>query len=102
MRVPWYLLIVLCRVHRALAEVEVQMLKTDMFLFHKTSYLNQEVDCTEPSPSVRVPWYLLIVLSRVHRALAEGEVQMLKQICFFFTKQAILIRRLTVLSLPLQ
>jgi hypothetical protein len=25
-------------------------------LFQKTSYLNVEVNCTEPSPSVRVPW----------------------------------------------
>ncbi len=26
------------------------------FLFYKTSYLNTEVNCTEPSPSVRIPW----------------------------------------------
>ncbi len=25
------------------------------FLFYKISYLNEEVNCTEPSPSVRVP-----------------------------------------------
>jgi len=24
--------------------------------FTKTIYLNEEVNCTEPSPSVRVPW----------------------------------------------
>jgi hypothetical protein len=27
-------------------------------LFYKTSYLNEEVNCTEPSPSVSVPWQL--------------------------------------------
>jgi hypothetical protein len=26
------------------------------FIFYKTRYLNKEVNCTEPSPSVRVPW----------------------------------------------
>ncbi len=26
------------------------------FLFYKATYLNEEVNCTEPSPSVRVPW----------------------------------------------
>ncbi len=26
------------------------------FLFYKTTYLNDEVNCTENSPSVRVPW----------------------------------------------
>jgi hypothetical protein len=26
-------------------------------LFHKTSYLNVEVNCTEPFPSVSVPWW---------------------------------------------
>jgi hypothetical protein len=25
-------------------------------LFYKTSYLNEEVNCTEPSPLVRIPW----------------------------------------------
>jgi len=24
--------------------------------FYKTSYLNEEVNCTEPSPSVSFPW----------------------------------------------
>jgi hypothetical protein len=27
--------------------------------FYKTSYLNEEVNCTEHSPSVRVPWLML-------------------------------------------
>ncbi len=26
------------------------------FLFHKTTYLKEEVSCIEPSPSVRAPW----------------------------------------------
>ncbi len=26
------------------------------FLFYKATFLNEEVNCTEPSPSVRVPW----------------------------------------------
>ncbi len=29
--------------------------KTNIFLFYKTSYLHKEVNCTEASPSVRVP-----------------------------------------------
>jgi hypothetical protein len=27
-----------------------------IFLFYKTTYSNEEVNCTEPHPSVRVPW----------------------------------------------
>ncbi len=27
-----------------------------ILFFHKTSYLNEEVNCTEPSPSVSIPW----------------------------------------------
>jgi hypothetical protein len=27
-----------------------------MYLFYKTSYFDEEVNCTEPSPSVRIPW----------------------------------------------
>ncbi len=30
--------------------------------FHKTSYLNEEVDCTEPSLSVSVPWFLPLTI----------------------------------------
>jgi hypothetical protein len=26
------------------------------FLFYITNYLNEEVNCTEPSPLVRIPW----------------------------------------------
>ncbi len=29
--------------------------KTEFSSFYKTSYLNEEVNCTEPSPSMRVP-----------------------------------------------
>jgi hypothetical protein len=32
------------------------MLYYSNLLFYKTSYLNEEVNCTEPSPSVSVPW----------------------------------------------
>jgi hypothetical protein len=27
-----------------------------IYFFNKTGYLNEEVNCTEPSPSVRVHW----------------------------------------------
>ncbi len=27
-----------------------------IYVCYKTSYLNEEVDCTEPSPYVSVPW----------------------------------------------
>jgi hypothetical protein len=29
-----------------------------IYLFYKTSYLNEEVNCTEPSPLLGVPWYM--------------------------------------------
>jgi hypothetical protein len=29
------------------------------FLFYKTTYLNEEVNHTDPSPSVRLPWFYL-------------------------------------------
>ncbi len=32
------------------------MLKFYIFFIYKTTNLNEEVDCTVPSPSVRVPW----------------------------------------------
>ncbi len=28
-----------------------------IFLFYKTTYFNEEVECNEPTPSVSVPWY---------------------------------------------
>jgi hypothetical protein len=31
-----------------------------MFLFYKTSYLNEEVNCTESSLAVRVPWFFTV------------------------------------------
>jgi hypothetical protein len=31
-------------------------LKILFFLFYKTSYYNEEVNCTEPFPSVSIPW----------------------------------------------
>ncbi len=31
-----------------------------VYIFYKTSYLNEEVNCTEFSPSVSVPWVILL------------------------------------------
>jgi len=31
-----------------------------MFLYYKTGYLIEEVNCNEPFPSIRVPWYELL------------------------------------------
>ena len=33
------------------------ILKIYVAFFYKTSYLNEEVNCTEPSPSVSIPWF---------------------------------------------
>jgi hypothetical protein len=35
------------------------ILKILLNLFHKTSYLKKEVNCTEPYPSVSIPWTIL-------------------------------------------
>ncbi len=32
-----------------------------ILLFHKTSYLNEEVNCIEPSPLVGIPWLSLLL-----------------------------------------
>ncbi len=32
------------------------IMKIYFFLFHKTAYLNEEVNRTKPSPSVSLPW----------------------------------------------
>ncbi len=32
-----------------------------LFSSYKTSYLNEEVNCTEPSPEVRIPWWNIYV-----------------------------------------
>jgi hypothetical protein len=34
----------------------ITMLQILMTSFYKTSYHNEEFNCTEPSPSVRLPW----------------------------------------------
>jgi hypothetical protein len=34
-----------------------------IYVFYKTCYLNEEVNCIEPSPSVRVPGRILAYLS---------------------------------------
>jgi hypothetical protein len=39
-----------------LVQIKSLLLKKYVFIFHKPSYLNKEVNCTEQSPSVRVPW----------------------------------------------
>jgi hypothetical protein len=31
-------------------------IENSIYIFNKTSYLNEEVNCTEPSPSVSNPW----------------------------------------------
>jgi hypothetical protein len=36
-----------------------------IYLFYQTSYLNEEVNCTEPSPSVSVPWFGFVNVSRL-------------------------------------
>jgi hypothetical protein len=40
------------------SSLEQQFLIQKIYIdfFYKTSYLYEEVNCTEPSPSVRVPW----------------------------------------------
>jgi hypothetical protein len=38
----------------------------------KTSYLNEEVNCTEPSPSVSVPWFDFIS-NAWHQEIENGE-----------------------------
>ncbi len=82
------------------------------YLFYKTSYLREEVNCTEPFPSVSV-----LCMYR-QGSLTEGEgsvlvdvlvltildlvLYILKLLLTFFTKQATLMRRSTVLSISLQ
>jgi hypothetical protein len=40
------------------------------FLSYETSYLNEEVNCTDPSPSVGVPWQ---ITSNTYMALFEND-----------------------------
>ncbi len=35
-----------------------QCWKSILFISYKTSFLEEEVNCTEPSPSVRIPWFV--------------------------------------------
>ncbi len=42
---------------------QLLILKSNFFLLYKTSYLNEEVIRTEPSPSVRVPWPNIVMLN---------------------------------------
>jgi hypothetical protein len=45
-----------------------------LFTFYKTSYLNEEVNCTEPSPSVKVPctvYYFWARLALKHQKRVE-------------------------------
>jgi len=44
-------------------------LQIHFYILIKTSYLNEEVNCTEPSPSVRLPYYhnyYIIVVTNVN------------------------------------
>jgi len=34
-------------------------IETIMYIINKTGYLNEEVNRTEPSPSVSIPWCIL-------------------------------------------
>ncbi len=43
------------------------ILKKCFILFYKRRYLNEEVNCTDPSPSVRVPW--VVVLPFFHKII---------------------------------
>jgi hypothetical protein len=42
----------------ALTSLDQLLLTQQILFFYKTSYLNEEVNCTEPSPSVSVPWFV--------------------------------------------
>ncbi len=67
-----------------------------IYLFYKTSYLNEEVNCTEPFPFYwrgKDSTINLLVLTSIYQLFF-----IYKRFYTFFTKQAMLMRRLTVLS----
>jgi hypothetical protein len=37
---------------------QLRLILKTFFTFYKTSYLNEEVNRTEPSPSVSIPWFV--------------------------------------------
>jgi hypothetical protein len=41
-----------------LTSLDQFVFKNIIFLFYKTSYLNEEANGTEPSPSVSIPWFV--------------------------------------------
>ncbi len=50
-----------------------------IFLFYKTSNLNEEVNCTEPSPSVSIPWFSWsLVAENVLSASIPGKLTILE------------------------
>jgi hypothetical protein len=53
-RIPMVYLLV-----KTILDQMLLILKIIYFSFYKTSYLNEEMNCTEPFPSVRVPWHAL-------------------------------------------
>ncbi len=56
---------------------------------YKTSYLNEEVNGTEPSPSFSVPWFHIQSLfgQIIHKKLLfSGNQQNLKGLCYFAFK----------------
>jgi len=50
-RVSTVCLLVLTSLDRQLLQLKIMF-----YLFYKTRYLNEEVNCTEPSPSASIPW----------------------------------------------
>jgi hypothetical protein len=48
-------------------------MQTLITFFYKTGYLNEEVNRTEPSPSVSVPWYIYIHVCVLQGSLTETE-----------------------------
>ncbi len=57
-----------------------------IFLSYETSYLNWEINCTEPSPLVRVPWFypwsyqIVFRNRRCDGGEEEGEVVLASQL----------------------
>jgi hypothetical protein len=49
-----------------------------VFTYFKTSYLNEEVSCTEPSPSISIPWPMYpyaVKYSPVQQGILIGKAQ---------------------------
>jgi hypothetical protein len=44
-----------------LTSLDLLLFTFKIYVLYKTSYLNEEVNCTEPFPLVRVPWSKLML-----------------------------------------